>query len=231
MVRTSVVPSIVLIAAISWAFATPCQAGEGAEVIAVGEWSEPVADNRGFAVRGRLVLCEKPAADDLREVALYVELQDATDSVGASMQLFCDLGKNDFRPDYKGGLQCELRDQDQRPVILTPFPFGGARPRSQWVTLPSDSTIRLRASPFGIRRAKALAISPDTSKLWVIAEDDPNEYFLSGTFTVDPAADLTPPGEGHVWRGAIVLPDMRITARGIQAAATSGSNGVFEAGR
>jgi hypothetical protein len=67
----------------------------------------------------------------------------------------------------------------------------------------------LRASPFGIHRAKAMAISPDLISLWVIGDDDANEYFLSGTFTVDPAADRIPPGEEHVWRGTIDLPAMR----------------------
>jgi hypothetical protein len=156
------------------------------------------------------VLCEKPAKDELREAAVYVELQDAREAVGGSMLLFCDFAKKDFRPEYKGGLQCELRDKDKRPVKSKPFAFGGAVPESHWVTLPSDATIRLRASPFGIRRAKALAIAPDLGNLWVIDDDDPNEYFLSGTFTVDPVADRIPPGKDHVWRGKIVLPAMRI---------------------
>ena len=47
---------------------------KGTKVIAEGEWSKPVDDNRGYAVRGRLVLCEKFSGDDLREVAVYVEL-------------------------------------------------------------------------------------------------------------------------------------------------------------
>lgn len=33
--------------------------GEISEVIASGEWSAPVADNRGKALRGRLVLCQR----------------------------------------------------------------------------------------------------------------------------------------------------------------------------
>src|SRR5262249_9678155 len=148
--------------------------------------------------------------DDRRRVAVYVELQDATESVGNSMQLFCDLGRTDFRPEYQTGLQCEMRDKDKRPVPSTGFPFSGAVPKSEWVTLPSDATIRLRASPFGIHRAKALAISPQLDKLWVIADGDPGEYFLSGTFTVDPAEDQIPAMKDHVWRGAIVLPPARI---------------------
>jgi hypothetical protein len=186
------------------------QAAKGPKVIAAGAWSKPVADSRGYAVRGRLVLAEKPVRDDRRQVAVYVELQDASEAVGGSMRLFCDFGKTDFRPEYKGGLQCELLDKDKQPVKSTPFPFSGAVPKSEWATLPSDATIRMRASPFGIHRDKALAISPNLGKLWVIGDDDPNEYFLSGTFTVDPATDRIPPGKEHVWRGTIVLPAVRV---------------------
>src|SRR5262245_12995271 len=110
------------------------QAAAPPKVIAAGEWSKPVADNRARAVRGRLVLCEKLLGDHRREVAVYVELQDASEFVGGSMRLFCDFGRTDFRPEYKGGLHCELQDKDRRPVKSTPFPFGGGVPKSEWVT-------------------------------------------------------------------------------------------------
>ena len=138
------------------------------------------------------------------------DVRPARADVGRSIQLFCDLGRNDFRPEYKAGLHCEMHDKDKRPVAGTGFPFSGAVPASQWITLPSDGTIRLRASPFGIHRPKALAIAPQLDKLWVFGEADPNEYFLSGTFTVNSAKDRTPPTEEHVWLGMIVLPAVRI---------------------
>jgi hypothetical protein len=211
--------STFLIGVLPWALGGLGQAADGPKVIAAGEWSKPVADAGGYAVRGRLVLCEKPVRDDRREVAVYVELQDASAFVGGSRWLFCDFGKTDFRPEYKGGLQCELRDKDRRQVKSSPVAFSGAVPKSQWVMLPSDATIRLRASPFGIHRAKALALAPDLGKLWVIGDGDPNEYFLSGTFTVDPAAGRIPPGKGHVWCGTIELPAVRIVNRRKAAAA------------
>ena len=180
------------------------------KLVATGDWSKPVADSRGYAVRGRLVLCERMVGEDRREVAVYVELQDVKESIGESMRLFCDLGRTDFRAEYKGGLRCELRGKDKRMVKPTPFAFSGAVPKSEWVVLPTDATIRLRASPFGIHRKKAMALAPTLDSLWVIPDDDPNEYFLSGTFTVDPGSDRTPPGEGHVWHGTIQLPAVRI---------------------
>jgi hypothetical protein len=210
MVRTSAILVGIILAALGGLG----QAAVGPKLIAAGEWSKPVADTRGFSVRGRLVLCEKRVSDDRREVAVYVELQDASEFIGSPMRLFCDFGKTDFGPEYKGGLQCELQDKDKKPVNETPFAFSGAVPKSEWVTLPSDATIRVRASPFGIHRARAMAIAPDLGKLWVIGDDDPNEYFLSGTFTVDPATGRNTIQEPHVWRGTIVLPTVRIVNQG-----------------
>jgi hypothetical protein len=198
---------------IAWTICGIGQAGESPKVIAEGDWSKPATDSRSYAVRGRLVLCEKVVSAERREVAVYVELQDACAFRGSRIQLFCDLGKTDFRPEYKSGLKCEMRDKDKRPVKSTSFPFGGGVPTSEWVTLPSDATIRLRASPFGIHRPKAMAIAPAARSLWVIGDDDAGEYFLSGTFTVDPAVDRQPPGEGHIWRGSIELPAVRIVSR------------------
>ena len=189
-------------------------AGDPPQILAAGEWSKAVADSRGYAVRGRLVLCEKPHNDRRREVAVYVELQDARESVGGEPTLvYCEFGKTDFRPESKKGLTAELSDKNRQPIKTEPFVFGGAVPQSEWVTLPSDATIRLRASPFGIHRSGAIAIAPSVASLWVIGEDDLNEHFLSGTFTVDPAADLKPSGPGHVWRGTIDLPAARIAGR------------------
>ena len=206
MVKTSVI----LFGVISWAIVGLGQAADAPKLLAAGKWSKPVADTQGYALRGRLLLCEKLVSEDRREVAVYVELQDASEFVGSSMWLFCELGKIGFRPENKGGLQCELQDKDNRPVRSTMGAFGGGVPASEWVTLPSDATIRLRASPFGIHRTKALAISPNLGKLWVVADDDPNECFLSGSFTINPAGDRIPPGDGHVWRGTIILPAARI---------------------
>lgn len=185
-------------------------AADPVKIVSAGEWSKPVADNRGYSLRGRLILAEKPARDELREAVVYVELQDVGEFVGNSLRIYCEMGPTDFRPEHKRGLQCEMRDKDQRPIPSAGYPFGGAVPKSEWVTLPVDATIRVRATPFGIRRAKALAISPHLNGLWEIRDDDPNEYWLSGSFTVDPPDDQKPAGEEHVWRGTILLPAMRI---------------------
>src|SRR5690349_13253196 len=81
-------------------------AAEVPRVLFEGDWSKPVADSRGYALRGRLVICQQKRGDRF-ETPVYVELQDACDFIGQTMRLYCDLGKHDFRPEYKGGLNCE----------------------------------------------------------------------------------------------------------------------------
>jgi hypothetical protein len=209
---TSKMRKLVLFLGIAFgAFGSVESAENPPKLIAEGKWSKPVADTQGYALRGRLVLCEKPAQDNMREVAVYVELQEASDFIGGPMQIYCDLGKHDFRPEYKSGLNCELRDGMNNLVPPAPFAFSGAVPLSEWVKLPKDGTIRLRASPFGIRRAGAKAICPHLGSLWVIADEDTKDYFLAGTFFVAPSADNPAPKEGHAWKGTIELPAVRIT--------------------
>ena len=191
------------------ALAGSLPADEGPRVVAEGKWSEPV-ESRGRSLRGRLVICERTRDEDRREFAVYVELQDVSQAIGGPMYIFCDFGRHDFRPEYKGGLRCELKDKAGQTVKTQSFPFGGAVPLSEWVTLPTDSTIRLRSSPFGIHRPGSMAIAPDISGMWVIAGDDTAEYFLSGSFTAEPAADNAPPAAERIWRGTLVLPAARI---------------------
>jgi hypothetical protein len=179
-------------------------AADAPKVIAEGNWSKPVAAD-GFALRGRLVLGEKKG-----QTVIYVELQDASDAVSNGMRVYCAMG----RPEGKGGLRCELRDKDQKPVAMTPLQaFGGGVPNSVWVTLPADATIRIRATPFGIGRDKARAICPHLSQFWAINDDDPNDYFLSGTFTIAPPTDALEQDGMRVWRGTIDLPATRIPSK------------------
>jgi hypothetical protein len=186
-------------------------------MIAAGDWSKPVTDTRGRAVRGRLVLCAQSFDESRREFSLFIELADASEAVHQEPALlFCDLGKHDFRQEYKPGLHCELRDSHAKAIETAAFPFSGAVPRSTWVSLPHQSTLRLRQSPYGIHRPGATALAPMLSQLWVITDDDLEPYYLSGTFTIDPtdeqvkAAGLKPAQEGEIWRGTLELPPLEI---------------------
>jgi hypothetical protein len=200
--------------------AATSRASEPPQEIAIGEWSKPVADTRGYALRGRLVLAERRYNDDRREVAVYVELQDASEARGGGMRIFCDLGKTDLGGATKTGLTCELRDKNDQTVPSTAFTFSGGIPQSEWLYLPSDGSVRLRASPFGIHRPGAMAISPHSGQLWVIANDDPGEYSLSGTFIVDPDEGRDTIQDPQVWRGTIELPALRVVGRNFSAVAS-----------
>jgi hypothetical protein len=195
--------------------AAPAYAADGPTVIAIGDWSKPVTDKDGYALRGRLVLCEKVVSADRREVAVYIDLQDASEAIHRETQLWCEVNKSDFRPDYKTGLHCEMHDSKGNKIESKGFPFGGGVPRNQWIALPSDATIRLRTTPFGIHQPGALAVCADLGGMWIIADDDKTEYRLSGTFTIDPAADNKPPADDlHIWRGTLTFPPMQIFSRG-----------------
>jgi hypothetical protein len=194
-----------------------CAFAHGADdprIIAAGDWSKPVADNLGATVRGRLVIYEGRRDGALRETPVYVELQDASEARGRTLHIFCDMGRRDFSGKTKSGLKCEMHDKDRKLIESASFPFGGGVPASQWITLPSDSTIRLRATPYGIRRENALAICPHLGALWLIADDDRKEYILSATFGVSPSEPEAKSRDGHVWRGTLVLPPVRIVNAG-----------------
>lgn len=200
--------------------ATSALAADGPTVIALSDWSKPAIGKDGYALRGRLVLCEKVVSADRREVAVYIELQDASDSIHPDLQLWCEVAKTDYRPEYKPGLHCEMTDAKGNKIEAKGFPFGGGVPRNQWVALPTDATIRLRTTPFGIHHPGALAICPSLGGMWIIPDDDKTEYRLFGTFTIDPAADNKPPADDlPIWRGTLTFPPMQIFSRGAAARA------------
>ena len=184
--------------------------GMTSETFFEGAWSAPVTDNRGYALRGRLVVRVRPRESRHREAAVFVELQDASSTIHGGMRVFCDIGRHDFRPEYVGGLRCALHDSRRRAVPATSYPFGGATPQSTWVELPGDATVRLRTSPFGVWRPGALAITPEIGTLWNLDERDRGAYFLSGTFTAAPV-DAPQVSDPQIWRGTLVLPPVRLT--------------------
>jgi hypothetical protein len=214
MTRTAALSALALL------YCADVARADGPKIIASGEWSKAVADRDGYSLRGRLVLCESVVSADRREVAVYVELQDACDFVGHGMQLYCEVSKTDFRPEFKRGLTCELRDKAGKLIEPQGFPIGGGVPRNEWVKLPVDATICLRTTPFGIHRPGALAICPGLGGMWVIHDGDRQEYQLSGTFTIDPPDDQKPPVDAqHVWRGTLELPPAKIVSRKVAGAA------------
>jgi hypothetical protein len=169
-----------------------------AEPLAVGGWSESV---RGL--QGRLLLSQGRLLGDgkARETAAYVELRYAPEAAGKPIGVF-------FDPDQ---LKCALLDADDKEVPEHPIAGSGGRPGKDWVTLPYDSTLRLRFNPYAFGRAKddGLLI-PLNNTAWLIKAGDAGEYFLSGTLAVIPPKDH---GRADAWQGELKLPKMKVSLK------------------
>jgi hypothetical protein len=162
-------------------------------LVAVGDWSEP-ADG----IRGRLVVTQGRTLGDgkARETRVYVELQN----VGAAGER-----RMEFNPYL---LKCELVDAAGKAVPQAPaFPRTGGWPGKTLVTIPFDSTLRLRANPLGFGRADGLLL-PFITDGWLIGAGDKADYFLSGTLTAAPV-DWNGPGRAP-WAGELKLPRAKI---------------------
>jgi len=189
-----------------------CFGIEDTNVVALGEWSQPVdcsgADRKDCgSLRGRLLIrygYSPRYAGQLPETQVYLELQNVSTTVGNPMEIYFDP---------QNGLQCELRDSHDQP----PPPIGtggsGAFPSPCWVTLPYDSTVRLRSSwyGYGMPKNKGLKI-PLFQELIILAENT-NDYFLSSTFTVTAPTNHICPPDHCVWQGTLTLPKMKIAAK------------------
>ena len=187
--------------------------------IAVGNWSEPVGDSRGYKLRGRLLICETPrhrGPGGGYDTAVYLELQECSDYIGETLQVYCNMEGGEFLgPDFKrfekAGGHWELRDAADNPVAQSPFAFSGAAPGKYWMALPCDSTVRLRVTLFGGGRMDDGSLGfAFPSQYWVIPARSTNDYFLSGTFSVSPPTNRIDVLKVHVWQGTLKLPKMKI---------------------
>lgn len=174
-------------------------------VLALGDWSEPVANKYQLKLRGRLLICEYPqhrgsSADS--ESALYVELQEYSDFVGATGEVY-------WNP---SALNCELVDASGKPLPPSGAPYGGPVPSPSWIMLPSHSSMRLRVSPYAGGRLKdgGFEICTARFQVWTLKPDDTNTCFLSGTLTVDPPPNRVPADFRYVWKGTLHLPQMKV---------------------
>ena len=180
-------------------------------VIASGEWSEPVRDSRFYGLRGRLLLCETPQhrGGQGYDTAVHLELQEWSDFLGPPMQVYCNMAGDmalapDFKNIRKAGCQWRLHDGLGRPVQGSPFASSGPPPGTYWVILHCDSSLRLRASLFGVGRFENGSLGIALShQYWVIPPRSTNDYFLSATFTCDPPTNGFDPRALHVWRGTL----------------------------
>ena len=186
----------------------PCCFGQtDTNVIATGDWSEAVSDSDGYALRGRLLVYDEQSAPNHARV--YLELQHVFKGPGwwdGPLEIYFDIGRSD-------DLHFEMRDKLDQPVPQFPVVIRGPTPSSCWVTLPCDSTVRLRADIYTLGPPE----KPDGLEIlvrggcWLIRPNATNDFFLSGSFT--PSTDHPSSLKYHVWRGTLKLPKAKIPVK------------------
>jgi hypothetical protein len=189
--------------------AAHCLCGRAAQTnfVAVGEWSKPVSDFYGYTLRGRLLLQQTSSRGP--DVGVYLELEEVSDFLAAPTEVFCDFG---YSTNRTGGLNCELRYSDGKAVPPGMI-FTGGGPGPVWITMPAYSSVRLRINMYGVQPKHLVAVYLARGGSWIIPAGTTNDCFLSGTFTVNPPADLVTaytPSNHHVWKGTLTLPALRI---------------------
>jgi len=173
-------------------------------VVNVGEWSEPVKDADDQILRGRLVVGDDRPAGGSNHARVYLELEHCGSNLPVEVYYDINIGET--------ALKLEMRDGHDTPVPPKPLPIRAPSLPTSWVTLPCDSTVRLRSDLY----AYALTPNPDGllimlgSGTWILPPDDAGHYYLSGTFT--PPADHPSPLKYHVWQGTLKLPKVKIPA-------------------
>ena len=183
-----------------------CKGAEDTNVLALGDWSEPVGNEYACKLRGRLAMCAYPdhrGPANRVDVGAYVELQEYSDSFAGDVHVYCDFTK---------GLQCEVADAKGRPPEPVGIGYDGGVPGPQWVSLPPFASIRLRANGYagGRLRDGSLGLWFTGAGEWTIKPTDTNTYFLSATFTVTPPPNTNNFNHTQIWSGTLRLPKMKL---------------------
>ena len=196
-------------------FIAACQfsyASGDTNIVAISEWSKPVSTTNGTILRARMIISQEhsPAhAGPQKETAFYLEFQNVTAAVGFPLQFYFDPGR---------AFRCELLDATGKP----PPPEGGAGSGGgagpYWITLPYDSTIRLRANMYGCglkpENGFMLVMSPPNMQRWTIRAGQSKTYSISGTFTATTPKHYVPKDSEEartIWSGTLELPKMNLT--------------------
>ena len=170
-------------------------------LLATGAWSETVVDaSNGGTLRGRLLVYDQKSDNAANHARVYLELQ----------HVFAGAWRLPFEVYFPNGLHFEMKDQRNEPIPKTLVVMVGPRPSSDWIPLPDDSTVRLRADDF----LSGPETAPEGLEIlvpggcWIVPPKATNEFFLSATYT--PSHDHPSPRGYPVWQGTLKLPAVRI---------------------
>jgi hypothetical protein len=139
------------------------------------------------------------------ETQFYLEFQNVSNATGFPIQFYFDP---------RGGLRCVLQTADGKRGPPGGAGSGGGA-GAAWITLPYDSSIRLRANMYGYRSrpGDGLNLTLYPLQAWQIKADDTNTYYLSGSFTVTTPTNFVPKDNDAaraIWSGTLDLPKTKI---------------------
>jgi len=184
-----------------------CLGQTDTNLIAAGDWSEAVTDRFQHTLRGRLLVYDEQSRSAANHARVYLELQHVfTGGWDNPAEIYFDIGLND-------DLHFDMRDSLDRPIPQYPVTIRGPAPNPCWVTLPCDSTVRLRADTYTLgpkEKVDGLEVLVRNG-CWLIRPNATNEIFLSGSFT--PSPNHPSPLKYDVWQGTLKLPKVKIPVR------------------
>ena len=184
----------------------PCCFGQtDTNLIATGDWSESVTDSGGATLRGRLLVYDERSPNALNHARVYLELQH----VHVSESAWDNPTEVYFEFAMRNDLNFEMRDKFDQSIPSVGVYKWGPVPDPYWVTLPYESTVRVRADTLLGPEAKPAGLEILVpGGCWIIPPDATNDFYLSATFT--PPKDHPSPFDYHVWQGTLKLPKVKI---------------------
>lgn len=187
-------------------FLTGIVPAEEPTLIVVSEWSKPVESHDRF-LQARWLLLEgrsRAYAGPGQEILLYIELQNANSAWGEPLRVYFDASE---------GLKFEVLDKDGKTVSPSPTAGSGGDVSKSWITIPYDSTVRLRANPGGWGKPGdvllALPLRPMNGQNWVFRERPSSDLFLAGQLSIAPPTEDTFEHRND-WRGTIQFPKTKL---------------------
>jgi hypothetical protein len=183
-----------------------CLGQTDTNILATGDWSKVVTES-DHTLRGRLLVYDDQSQSAGNHARIYLELQHVFQGGWSNpLEVYFDT-------DIGNGLHLDLRDDLDLPIPRAHVLIRGPVPNPCWVTLPCDSTVRLRADTYTLGPSS----KPDGLEIlvrdgcWIIPKNTTNEFFLSGSFT--PPKDHPSSLKYHVWQGTLELPKVKIPAK------------------
>jgi hypothetical protein len=188
-----------------------CLGQTDTSVLAVGNWSDVVRDYDGYSMRARLLVCDSSGTNKWGKsdhAKVYVDLQHVEDRFrGLPIEIYVN-DMDCLRFELRDGFDDPIRPKRSSEI----FSISRAVPPPFTLTIPGDSTLRLRADYClgGSSKADGLTITAP-GVFWTIRSDATNEFFLSATFC--PPTNHIASTNCHAWKGTLSLPKVKIPVK------------------